>query len=196
MAMMTRRIVLIQGHPDCTQRHLLHAMADAYAEGAESAGHAVRRIDVAKLNFPLLRDQADFEHGILPADLAQPSEDLRWAEHWVLLFPLWHGTMPALLKGFLEQIFRPGFAMEYRANGLPKKLLAGRSARIVVTMGMPPLMYRWWFGAFGVRSLERSILGFAGFRPIRESLFGLTFSNDRKRARWIRTLKDFGRRAV
>ena len=67
---------------------------------------------------------------------------MRWAQHWVFLFPLWHGTMPALLKGFLEHIFRPGFAMEYQKNGFPKRLLAGRSARIVVTMGMPVLLYR------------------------------------------------------
>jgi putative NADPH-quinone reductase len=55
----------------------------------------------------------------------------------------WHGTMPALLKGFLEHIFRPGFAMEYRKDSFPKRLLAGRSARVIVTMGMPVLMYRW-----------------------------------------------------
>jgi len=131
---MTRRIVIIQGHPDASSRRLLHAMADAYAEGATAAGHEVRRIEVAKLEFPLLRTQADFESGALPPSLTQAREDMRWAEHWVFLFPLWHGTMPALLKGFLEHIFRPGFAMEYKKDGFPKRLLAGRSARIVVTM--------------------------------------------------------------
>jgi putative NADPH-quinone reductase len=110
---MTKRIAIIQGHPDPTGRHLLHAMADAYAEGATAAGHEVRRIEVAKLEFPLLRTQVDFETGALPATLAQSREDMRWAAHWVFLFPPWHGTMPALFKGFLEHIFRPGFAMEY-----------------------------------------------------------------------------------
>src|SRR4051812_5053576 len=91
----------------------------------------------------------------------RPRDSMRWAEHWVFLFPLWHGTMPALFKGFLEQTFRPGFAMEYRERQFPRRLLAGRSARIVVTMGMPVTLYRWYFGAFGVRGFERSILGFA-----------------------------------
>jgi putative NADPH-quinone reductase len=138
---MSKRIAIIQGHPDPAGNHLLHAMADAYVEAAISSGHQLRRIEVAKLEFPLLRTQVDFETGELPATLAQPRDDMRWAEHWVFLFPLWHGTMPALFKGFPEHIFRPGFAMEYRKDGFPKRLLAGRSARIVVTMGMPVLLY-------------------------------------------------------
>jgi putative NADPH-quinone reductase len=191
---MPKRIAIIQGHPDPTGGHLLHALADAYAQAAIGAGHEIRRIEVAKLDFPLLRTQADFETGALPPALEQPRQDMRWAEHWVFLFPLWHGTMPALLKGFLEHIFRPGFAMQYKEGGFPKKLLAGRSARIVVTMGMPVLLYRWYFGAFGLRAFERSILRFAGIRPVRESLFGLTFSDDRKRARWIEAMRRHGAR--
>jgi putative NADPH-quinone reductase len=193
---MNRRITIIQGHPDAAGGHLLHAMADAYAEGATATGHEVRRIEVAKLDFPLLRTQVDFETGELPPALAQPREDMRWAEHWVFLFPLWHGTMPALFKGFLEHIFRPGFAMEYKKQGFPKRLLAGRSARIVVTMGMPALMYRWYFGAFGVRGFERSMLSFAGIKPIRESFYGLTFADDKKRARWIEDIGRCGSRGI
>jgi putative NADPH-quinone reductase len=170
-------------------------MADAYAEGAAAAGHEVRRIEVAKLDFPLLRTQADFETGPLPPSLMQARDDMRWAEHWVFLFPLWHGTMPALFKGFLEHIFRPGFAMEYNERGFPKRLLAGRSARIVVTMGMPVMLYRWYFGAFGLRGFERSMLRFAGIKPIRESLYGLAFADETKRVRWIEDLRSHGKQA-
>jgi putative NADPH-quinone reductase len=191
---LTRRITIIQGHPDPAGHRLLHAMADSYADGATAAGHEVRRIEVAKLDFPLLRTQGDFETGALPPTLDQAREDMRWAGHWVFLFPLWHGTMPALFKGFLEQIFRPGFAMEYRKEGFPKRLLAGRSARIIVTMGMPALLYRWYFGAYGVRGFERSMLSFAGIKPIRESFFGLTFADEKKRARWIEGIGHHGRR--
>jgi putative NADPH-quinone reductase len=191
---MTRRIAIIQGHPDPAGGHLLHALADAYAEGAVAEGHEVRRVEVAGLEFPLLRTQAEFETGAMPPGLIQARDDMRWAEHWVFLFPLWHGTMPALFKGFLEHIFRPGFAMEYGKRGFPKRLLAGRSARIVVTMGMPPLMYRWYFGAYGVRGLERSVLSFAGIKPVRESFYGLTFADERKRARWLADMRGHGER--
>ena len=190
---MAKRIAIIQGHPDPAGHHLLHAMADAYAEAATAAGHQVRRIEVGKLEFSLLRTQVDFETGALPPALVQPREDMRWSEHWVFLFPLWHGTMPAQFKGFLEHIFRPGFAMEYRKEGFPRRLLAGHSARIVVTMGMPVLIYRWYFGAYGLRAFERSMLSFAGIKPIRESLYGLTFGDDKKRARWIEALRRHGR---
>lgn len=112
--------------------------------------------------------------------------------------------MPALFKGFLEHIFRPGFAMEYprdRAGErgetqFPRRLLAGRSARIVVTMGMPVLLYRWYFGAYGLRGLERSILHFAGIKPIRESLYGLAFADDMKRERWLLEMRKHGQRGT
>jgi putative NADPH-quinone reductase len=191
---MARRIAIIQGHPDRDGRRLLHALADAYAEGADAAGHAVRRIEVAQLDFPLLRTQAEFETGKLPPVLEGPRDDMRWAEHWTFLFPLWHGTMPALFKGFLEHVFRPGFAMEHRGGSFPKRLLAGRSARVVVTMGMPALVYRWYFGAHGLRGFERSILRLAGVRPVRESLYGLTGASDKKRARWLEDMRRRGRR--
>lgn len=199
---MARRIAIIQGHPDPAGHHLLHVMADAYAEAAVPAGHDVRRIDVARLEFSLLRTQEDFEKGAVPAALVGPQGDMRWAEHWVFLFPLWHGTMPALLKGFLEHIFRPGFAMEYgmdaaacrTSSPFPKRLLTGRSARIVVTMCMPALFYRWYFGAYGVRGFERSMLSFAGMKPIRERFYGLAFADDKKRGRWIEDMRRHGRR--
>jgi putative NADPH-quinone reductase len=170
---MGRRILLIQGHPDATRAHLCHALADAYAEGAREAGHAVRTVDVGRLDVPVLRSAEDWEHGTLPAGLADAQAAIEWAEHLVVLFPLWLGDMPALLKAFLEQVLRPGFAFERGArNPFTAKRLGGRSARIVVTMGMPALVYRWVFRAHSVKSLERNILGFAGIGPVRETLIG------------------------
>lgn len=170
---MGRRILLIQGHPDPTRAHLCHALAEAYAEGAREAGHSVRTVDVGRLDVPVLRSAEDWEHGTLPAGLADAQAAIEWAEHLVVLFPLWLGDMPALLKAFLEQVLRPGFAFERGArNPFTAKRLGGRSARIVVTMGMPALVYRWVFRAHSVKSLERNILGFAGIGPVRETLIG------------------------
>jgi putative NADPH-quinone reductase len=129
---------------------------------------------VARLDFPLLRSQQAWEKEPLPEGLQQAQQDIAWAEHLVLFFPLWLGDMPALLKGFLEQVARPGFAFgagEAR-NPFTSKGLAGRSARVVVTMGMPALVYRWYFRAHSVKSLERNILGFVGIAPVHETLIG------------------------
>jgi putative NADPH-quinone reductase len=191
---MARRITIIQGHPDPARDRFCHALADAYAAGAEIAGLEVKRIEVAELEFPLLRTQADFEKGSPPPEVAAAQDAIRWAQHLVTIYPLWLGMMPALLKGFLEQVFRPGFAHLTDARGW-QALLKGRSARIVVTMGMPALIYRWYFGAHGLKSLERSILAFVGIKPIRETLIGMVDSlNDRRSKAWLEKLRALGAR--
>jgi putative NADPH-quinone reductase len=191
---MANRILLIQGHPDCSQPHLCHALADAYLQGAQEAGHEVRTLDVARLDFPLLRSKSDWDEGAVPASLAGAQADIQWADHLVLVFPLWLGGMPALVKGFLEQVARPGFAISpFREGQMPKKLLAGRSARLVVTMGMPALVYRWYFRAHSLKALERNILGFVGIAPIRETLVGSVEGlSDEQRSRWFGKLRALG----
>jgi putative NADPH-quinone reductase len=194
---MTRRITIVQGHPDPSGNRLCHQLADCYAAGAASAGHDVRRVEVAVLDFPILRTAQEFDTGAPPADIRAAQEAIRWAEHVVIIFPLWLGSLPALLKAFLEQTFRPGFAVEAKSGGWPRKLLAGRSARIVVTMGMPAFAYRWYFGAHGLRNLERNILGLSGFRPVRRLLIGMVGTLDaaHKRERWLERMKALGREA-
>lgn len=191
-----RRILLIQAHPDNGTPHLCHALCEAYAEGARAAGHELRLLDVAALDFPLLRRPQDWLEGELPAGLRGAQDDIRWAQHLVFFFPLWLGDMPALLKGFLEQIARRGFAFEPVAgNPLGKKLLGGRSARVVVTMGMPALVYRWVFRAHSVKALERNILGFVGIAPIHETLVGgVDGLGEAGVAAWQTRLRRLGRR--
>lgn len=194
---MNKRIVVIQGHPDGSTPHLLHALADAYADAARAAGHEVRHVRVAELDFPLLRSQQEWEHGLLPPSLAQAQQDIGWAQHLVLFFPLWLGDMPALVKAFLEQVARPGFAFRYEKGSTPftAKALTGRSARVVVTMGMPALVYRWYFRAHSVKSLERNILGFVGIAPVNETLIGMVGNLAPAQAgRWKAKLARLGER--
>jgi putative NADPH-quinone reductase len=190
-------ILILQGHPDPAGGHLCHALAAAYAEGAREAGHRVTVLEVAGLDFPLLRSQADWQHGVLPASLLPAQQAIAAARHLVLFFPLWLGDMPALVKGFLEQVARPGFAFKADAsNPFNAKALGGRSARVVVTMGMPALVYRFYFRAHSLRSLERNVLGFVGIAPVRETLVG---SVDQLGAagvaRWTAKLRQLGRQA-
>ena len=192
------RILLIQGHPDASSPHLCHALADAYAEGARAGGFELRFIDVARLDFDILRSPHEWEHGSLPTALKTVQDDLMWAEHIVFFFPLWLGDMPALLKAFLEQVARPGFAFTAQdGNPFVLKALSGRSARVVVTMGMPALIYRYYFRAHSVKSLERNILGFLGIKPVNETLIGSVDDLDEADIKsWLTKLHDLGRRAV
>src|SRR3990167_8106657 len=160
--MAAHRILLIQGHPDALIPHLGHALEDAYAQGAEAAGHEVRRVHVARLDFPLLHSQLDWEGGTLPP--------------------------------FLEQVARPGFAFKTEgSNQFGKKGLVGRSARVVVTMGMPALLYRWYFRAHSVKNLERNILGSVGIAPVNETLIGMVDKlGDAGVQKWTDKLRQLG----
>lgn len=196
---MSRRILIITGHPDPAPDRFCRALAAAYAAGAERAGHQVRKIDFATMDFPLLRSADEFEHGPVPAMLREAVEAIVWSEHLVFVFPLWLGTMPALLKGFLEQVMRPGVAFDYpdKEGSLTKSLLRGRSARIVVTMGMPAMFYRLWFLNHGIASMRRGILNFVGIKPVRETLFGpVGGHNPSRRSKWLRQMEKLGERAL
>ena len=193
---MPSRILILQGHPDPAGGHLCNALADAYAKRGRGADTKSDRS-----NWPTSKSLFCGPKPISRADRfhrrwKDAVDALRWAEHIVLIFPLWLGTMPGLVKLFLEQVFRPGVAFSYQEKGLPKKLLAGRTARIVVTMGMPAFAYRWFYFAHGVRGLKRSILQFVGIKPVRETLIGgVGSASEDKRAGWLAAMREHGRRA-
>lgn len=155
----------------------------------------MRLIDVARLDFPLLRNKKEFDTGLPPVSILDAQRSIVWAEHLAFFFPLWLGTMPALLKGFLEQLLRPEFAADRGGPGQPwKQRLAGRSARLVVTMGMPALVYRWYFGAYALKSMERNILGFSGIKPISESMIGnIEAADGAARKKWLLKMQALGR---
>ncbi len=177
---MSRRIVIVQGHPDPGGGRYGHALAQAYLEGATEAGHEVDILPVAEFDFPLLRTKQDFEGTDPPEVIVRCQQAIKRADHLVIIHPLWLGSMPALLKGFLEQVFRPGFAFgKPEKPGRPgAKLLRGKSARVIVTMGMPGFAYRWFYRAHAVKSMERNILAFTGFGPIHRTLIGMVEARD------------------
>ena len=193
-ANMRKRITIIDGHPDADQLHFVHALADEYERGARAAGHQVRRIAVADLDLPLLRTARDFRNGTPRAAVRRCQEDLAWAQHWVILYPLWLGSMPALLKGFFEQVARPGFAFrEQRGKQAARKLLTGRSAHVIVTMGMPGIFYRWYYRAHSLKSLERNILAFIGIAPVRATVVGMVDGvSAAVRKHWLQRLRSCG----
>jgi putative NADPH-quinone reductase len=184
------RVLVIQGHPDPAGGHFDHALAAAYADAAKAAGHEVRTLEVARLDFPLLRSAADWQEGAPPASIAEAQAAVKWAEHCFIVFPLWLGDMPAVLKGFFEQVLRPRFAFdESRKGRMPKKLLKGRSARIVVTMGMPAFFYRIYYRSHSVKNLKRNILEFCGVSPVRTTLIGMVEGKAAARAAWLEKIK-------
>ena len=196
----TKHIAIIQGHPDPQGHHYCHALAEAYAAGAREACHEVEIIDVARLEFPLLRSRMDLERGSVPETIKQSQEVLTRSGHVVLIYPVWNGGIPALLKGFLEQTFRsafifpdakPGERLGFSSYFSQRTALAGRSGRIVATMQMPAFVYRWYFHPH----LEKNSLKLGGL-TVRESLVGgADAKNAGTREQWLRKMTALGRDA-
>lgn len=199
---MSGKILIIQGHPDPQGGRLCHGLADAYTAGAREAGHEVETIDVTHLEFPLLRGREDFKTRPVPDAIRETQSALLRAEHIVLCYPIWNGTAPALLRGFLEQTFRPAFCfpdmkpderLTFRSAFSQRKRLAGRSGRLVVTMAMPAAAYRWYFRPHP----EKNTLRLGGIDPIRESLVGQAEApGPRRRIAWLAEMRALGRQSA
>jgi putative NADPH-quinone reductase len=193
---MAGKIVIIDGHPDPRPERYCHALAQAYAEGAEAEGHSVRRIVLAQTDVAFLRSQEEWRTHEPAPGVREAQEAIGWADHLVIVYPLWLGSMPAMLKAFFEQAFRPGFAVKPETVSLRPGLLTGKSVRIVVTMGMPGWVYRYFFFAHSLRSLERNILKFAGLGPIRQTIIGSVEAiGDGERKAWLDRMRRLGRSA-
>jgi len=189
---LTQKILVLNAHPDAGNGHFGDALAERYASGATAAGMKTRMLIVNELQFPLLDSATSWRAPEAPADIRQAQDDIRWCDHLAFFYPLWMGDMPALLKGFLEQVMRPNFAFTEPQGKMPEKLLTGRSARLVVTMGMPAFFYRTFYRAHSVKSLRRNVLLFSGIKPVRTSLVGMLEGKDRHRQKWLDKMTRLG----
>lgn len=142
-----KNILVINGHPSRERATLCAALANAYAEGATKGGLSVQQLSLATLAFdPILHEGYNRDQPLEP-DLQTAREAMVQADHWVLVFPLWLGLPPALVKGFLERTITRGFAFDYHGHypvALP--VLKGKSVHILITCGMPRFVYRWLSG--------------------------------------------------
>jgi len=191
---MPKKILVILGQPQ--RQSYGAALAAAYAEGARAADAEVRELFLGDLSFNAFGPLSADAPAALEPDLAAAQESIRWADHLVFVYPIWWGTIPALLKAFIERVFQQGFAMRFHANS-PwwDKLLTGKSARLIVTMNTPPLIYRLVFHQPGHHTMKRSILGFCGVKPVRISEIGpLRNASPARRDHWLGKVRELGRR--
>jgi putative NADPH-quinone reductase len=160
---MKKKILVILGHPDTES--FCGSLVEAYIEGAKSTGIDVRELKLGDLNFDPILWKGYNKIQELEPDLVKASELIQWSNHIVFVYPNWWGTMPALMKGFFDRVFLPGFAFRYRDNSIFwDKLLSGRTAHLIVTMDTPPWYYRWIYHRPGHNVMKRTILGFCGIK--------------------------------
>lgn len=180
------KVLVVLGHP--RRDSLCGALAASYAEGARAAGLTVQRLDLADLTFDLSVRTPSPRDQVLEPDLRRAQALVHWADHLVFVYPAWWGTLPALLKGFLDRVLAPGFAFELDEGtpGTWRKLLAGRSAELLVTMDTPAWVYRWIYRQPGHQAMRRATLAFCGVAPIFAATFGpVAGSTPLARQRWL-----------
>jgi NAD(P)H dehydrogenase (quinone) len=174
------RTLIILGHPD--KNSFSASLADAYEKGAKEKGGDVMRINLIDLKFdPILRKGYSRIQNLEP-DLVEAQRLIKWANHLVFVFPVWWSAPPALLKGFIDRVFLPGYAFKYRENSsMWDKLLTGRSARLIITSDAPVI---WLYLAYfhpAVNMMKKATLEFCGVSPVSVTSFGSIKNTDDKK---------------
>lgn len=121
---MSKRVLVILGHPSA--HSFCSALTDCYVASATRAGHEVRVLRLGALRFDPVLHEGYRQVQPLEPDLLNAQADITWAEHLVLVFPIWWGGVPALLKGFLDRVLLPGFAFKYQ-KAIPSRQTPHRS---------------------------------------------------------------------
>lgn len=191
---MSKRVLIILGHPSTDS--FCGAIATCYFEAATQAGCEVRIVQLGALNFDPVLHEGYNQIQTLEQDLLDAQADIMWAEHLVFVFPLWWGGVPALLKGFIDRTFLPGFAFKYRQGKVfPDKLLKGRTAHLLVAMDTAPGYYKWVYWMPGLHQMRKHTLAFCGIKPLTTLMFGpVLTSTTTQRQRWLQQAMALARR--
>ncbi|MBL7225695.1 MAG: NAD(P)H-dependent oxidoreductase, partial [Desulfobacteraceae bacterium] len=170
------------------------ALAESYKKGALRAKADVKEIHVREIDFdPFLpfgyKKEIELEQGLIDSQ-----HMIKWADHLVFVYPTWWGTMPALLKGFIDKVFLPGFGFQYRKGSVWwDKLLKGKSARLIVTMDTPPWYFRLFYRRPGHNAMKKSTLEFCGVKPVKVISIGPVKSSKKsKRKSWLTQVQKLG----
>ena len=191
---MSRRILIADLHP--ARLSLSAALAQAYRDGATGAGHQIRTAALSEMQFNPDFGQASFRAApALEPDLVTFRENLTWAQHVVLITPMWWGGLPARTKGLFDRTLLPGYAFDPRQKhmGVPKPLLSGRSARLILTSDTPGWAFALMYRRALKHQVQRQILGYVGIKPMAFTHFSpVERSSDTIRARWLAQIEALG----
>lgn len=187
------RILLLNAHPDSGS--FCDRIADAYVVGAHLGGHQVEAVALRDLSFDLVLRGGYAHPGPLEPDLVEQQRLVAWCEHLVVVSPNWWWSAPALLKGYIDRVFLPGFAMCYQDRFLyVQPLLRGRSARVIYTQNAPRLVGILFRSDLFWQWIKRAVLHHCGFAPVRRMvLYNAQHASDQDRNRFLDNVRELGR---
>lgn len=192
--MTAKKILLINGHPN--EDSLSFSLAKAYKVGALSSGAEVQEINIRELDFDPNLKFGYKKRSELEPDLIDAQGKIKQADHIVWIYPVWWGSIPAIMKGFIDRTLLPGYAFEHRKDSVWwDKLLPGKSSRIICTMDQPNWYYKLVFRQPSHQMMKRTILEFCGIKPVRITAFGpVNVSKIATREKWLDQVKKLGLR--
>ena len=190
---MSKNITIILGHPNAVS--YCGDLAQAYAQAAKEAGHTVRLFKLGEIAFDPTLHHGYSKRQELEPGLKEIQDAITWANHLVFVYPIWWGSMPALLKGLFDRVFLSGYAFKYRENSqFWDKLLTGRSAHVIATMDTPPWYYRWAYKMPGHNQIKKTILEFCGIKPVKITSLGpVRYAKPVQREKWLKEIKNYAK---
>lgn len=191
-----KKILVINGHPD--KESYNYALSKAYIAGAESPDTHIKIINIIDLDFNLNLQYGYKKRTELEPDLLKSQEDIKWADHLVWIYPVWWGSVPAIMKGFLDRVLLPGFAFKKREGSVWwDKYLTGKTARIICTLDQPPWYYSLIYRSPSHRAMKNLTMNFIGIQSVKITTIGpLRLSKDSFRKKWLDKVEKLGRKNI
>lgn len=187
------KILIINGHPD--EESYNFALAHAYEKGARESGAEVEHLKIRDLDFNPNLGYGYRKRTELEPDLLEAQRLLKWADHLVWVFPVWWGSYPAIMKGFLDRVLLPGFAFKKREGSVWwDKFFTGKSAHIISTLDQPAWFYKYINGNPSNIAMKRLTMKFIGVSKVKITSIGpIRLSKDEYRAKWLKKVENFGK---
>ena len=190
------KTLIIYYHPH--EGSFCSAIRDAVEGGLHRGGHECKTIDLEKDGFDPVMHEKDLAafvhagrfgtHGLDGVDALalRYMKKIRWAEHIVMIFPIWWMTMPAMVKGFIDKVIFPGMVYKMEGNRLVSILSNLKQVTIITTMNTPADVYKDTFGNSIEGSLIKGTFNQIGIHDIRWiSLNMVKQVGDEKRWVWL-----------
>lgn len=192
------RISLILGHPDPASFN--HALAHAVRDALVDLGTEVRFHDLCAEGFDPVLPAGEYARGaVLPPLVERHCREIAEADGLVLVHPNWWGMPPAVLKGWVDRVLRPGVAYQFLpgdgGEGVPVGLLRPMTALVLNTSNTPEAREREVFGDPLERIWRDCILDFCGVKKVVRRMFGVVcVSTPEQRRAWLDEAAELARR--
>ncbi|MCK8521554.1 NAD(P)H-dependent oxidoreductase [Aquimarina sp. D1M17] len=187
-----KKIVIINGHPD--KKSFNYALSEAYKKGAQKAGAEVQEINIRELHFNVNLQFGYRKPCELEPDLISAQKKLQWADHLVWVYPVWWGSVPAIMKGFLDRVLLPGYAFKKRQNS-PwwDRYFTGKTARIICTLDQPAWYYKLIYKSPSHNAIKKGTLHFIGVKKVGITTIGpIRLSKVEFREKWLKKVEKLG----